>query len=151
MIALKQQLSDLNMIIRTDRRVWAIAGFLVVAFVVWSVTGTWRNLEQPLPEKYGRYKVEEEQIRSLVKGFNKTMNEGREERRFLREYIERVNHEVSVGKDEIDWQVSVLVNKLDAMTEKVEGLTNKIGRSTIKKTQLKSQLNQSNAKKKKKY
>ena len=149
MTGLKQQISDLVLIVRTDRRVWAFAGFVGVALTVWSVTGSWRNLEEPLPPKFGRYKIEEEKIKSLVDGFNKTMNEGREERRFLRNYIDRVQHEVSVSKDEIDWQVNVLVNKLDAMTEKVDGLTNDIGRSTIEDAQFESRLGKQKKKKKK--
>ncbi len=50
---MSQKLDDIKLLIKNDRRVWAVAGFLVFALVVWAATGK-------EPRGQGRAKVEME-------------------------------------------------------------------------------------------
>lgn len=150
MTGLVQSFSDLKLIVQTDRRVWAAGGFLCCVVFIWVVTGAWREEDPPVPEKYIRVKVEEDKINDLIKEFNKDMREGEEERKFLKDYIARVSQEVNVGKEEIDWHVNVLVNKLDDMTERVDLLANKVGASSIKNAQFEERLKQQKKNRKRK-
>ena len=150
MTGIVQTLGDLRLIVTTDRRVWAAGGFLCIVCFVWVVTGAWRPPDEEPPEEYVRVKVEDDKIRSMVAEFNKSLKEGVEERKFLKESITRVAQDVQVGKEEVDWNVNVLMNKLNDITEKVDGLANKVGASTIERAQFEEKLKQQKKDSKKK-
>lgn len=135
-----QVVSDLKMILKTDRRIWAAAAFLVCVTFIWLVTGAWRGEDPPIPEEYMKVRVENPKINDMVKEFNRTLKEGREERRYLQDYLARVSKQVEVGKDEIDWNVNILLNKLSDMTERVDGLAIKVGASSVHNAQLDNKL-----------
>ncbi len=137
-----QSLNDLQLLVKTDRRIWAAAGFLVTVTFVWFITGAWRGEDPPIPEEYIKVRVENPKIDDMVKHFNRTLKEGREERKYLQDYLARVSKQVDVGKDEIDWHVNILVNKLNDMTERVDGLAIKVGASSVHNAQLQNKLKQ---------
>ncbi len=150
MTALGQILHDLKLHASTDRRIWSAASFVIFVFTVWGVTGAWRGEEPELPDEQVRLKVEEEKVNNMIKEFNRDMTEAAEERKYLRDYLVRVNEQVEVEKQEIEWQVDVLVNKLNDMTERVDGIAIKVGASAVQSAKLAEKLKQQRAKRKKK-
>lgn len=150
MTALGQTISDLKLIAQTDKRVWSAGAFLCVVFFVWSVTGAWREEEEPLPEKLVNLKVEQPKIKPMLKEFNAAMREGAEERQYLKDYAVRVAQELETTKQEIDWHVDVLVNKLNDMTEKVDNIANKVGASAVHKEEFNQKLKKHKAKERRK-
>jgi len=148
--ALTQTISDTKTILSTDKRVWACFAFIAVALVIWLSTTTWREEKPPMPDEWVNVKVEEEQIRSLIKTFNQDMTEGKEEREYLKNYLSRFTNELEVNKKDMDWQVNILVNKLDDMSQKVDGLIHKVGERTIQKAKLNKKLEHRKGSKRKK-
>ena len=131
MNALIQNFSDLKLILSTDKRFWAAGGFIAVAFFVWFTTTTWRQEPAPTPDSYKNIKVVEEKTNVLIKDFNQALKEGKEERGFLKDYLYRVNHDLDANKQEIDWKVNTLSEKLNDITEHVDLLTNRVGASAV--------------------
>jgi KaiC/GvpD/RAD55 family RecA-like ATPase len=150
MTGLRQTLYDLKLHISTDRRIWSAAAFVIIVFTVWGTTGAWREVDPEPPEEYVRLKVEEENVNSMIKEFNVDMQQAAEERRYLRDYLTRVNKQVEVEKQEIDWHVDILVNKLNDMTEKVDGISLQVGASAIASAELEKKLKQQRSQKRRK-
>lgn len=146
MTALGQLLHDVKLHITTDRRIWSAASFVVMVVTVWLVTGAWREGEPEPPIERVRLKVEEEKVKDMIAEFNKDMKEADEERQLLRDYMTRVNQQVEVEKQEIDWHVDVLVNKLNDMTERVDGIALKVGSSAVETAELEEKLKKQKAK-----
>ncbi|MCB0325363.1 MAG: hypothetical protein KDD69_17390 [Bdellovibrionales bacterium] len=150
MTGLQQSLHDLKLHITTDKRIWSASAFVCIVFFVWFVTGAWREPEPEPPEKYVRIKVEEEKVNVMIKDFNKDLREAEEERKFLKDYLTRVTEQVKVEKEEIDWHVDVLVNKLNDMTERIDGIALKVGASAVETAELENRLKQQKAARSKK-
>lgn len=138
------------MIVMTDRRVWACAIFLCIVFLVWAVTGAWRESPPAKGEELWRVKSEEEHVVDMVKAMNKDVKEAQEENDYLKDKMTRIASELKVGKEEVDWHVNTLINKLNSMSEKVTILTSKVGEAALDKQKLESKIAQANKKKKKK-
>ncbi len=150
MTGLTQVFFDLKLHLTTDRRLWSAASFVIFVFTIWGITGAWREPEPELPEEQVRLKVEEEKVNNMIKEFNKDMKDAAQERKFLRDYLVRVNSEVEVEKQEIEWQVDILVNKLNDITERVDGIAIKVGASAIQSAKLEKKLKHQRAKRRRK-
>lgn len=140
MTALTQTISDVKAILYNDKRVWACLGFVFFALLIWLSTTTWREPKAPFPDEYVNVPIEQEKIQVMIKSFNQDMLEGKEEREYLQNYLSRFTNELEVGKKDMDWQVNILMNKLDDMSEKVDGLIHKVGEGTVKKAILNKKL-----------
>ena len=127
MTGVKQVINDLKLIVQTDRRVWAAASFIVIVTIVWVSTGNWRGEDITHVEDTVRFKVEQEKIKAMIKEFNKDMRQGREEQDYINSYLTRFQQELEVEKQEMDWHVDVLVNKLNNMVERVDNIAIKVG------------------------
>lgn len=147
MTGLVQTLSDLKLIIATDRRIWAACAFLLVVGLVYSITDSWRVIEPPPPEKLVPVKIHEEKIVNMVKGFNQAIKESAEERKYLKEYLSRVSNKIESDKEEIDWHVDTIINRVNDVTEKIDNLTHKVGEQRVQKTHFDRKLIQQTAKK----
>lgn len=152
MTGLVQGINDLKLILSNDKRFWAAGGFIATAIFVWFATTTWRQEAAPNPEKFKYIKVEEEKVDVIIKDFNQAMKESQEERALLKDYIYRVHNDLKISKQDMDWQVGSLVQKLDHITENVDVLTNKVGTSAVNnaKVEQRLKLNQKLDKRKKK-
>jgi uncharacterized coiled-coil DUF342 family protein len=140
MTALTQGIDDIKLILTTDKRFRSAGIFVVCVITIWLVTATWREKEEHIVDEYVKVKVEDDKINALIQTFNKDMKEGEEEREYLKDYLGRITTELRVDKKDIDWQVNVLVNKLDDITERVDGLANKVGASGIHNAKFKEKM-----------
>lgn len=141
-----QSLSDIKLILTTDRRIWAGSAFVAVVVVVWLATGSWRESPPEKPEEIWRVKVQEERVEDMVQGFNKDLKEEKEETQYLKDSLKRANSELGAGKEEIEWHVNTLINKLNSMSEKVDLLTNRVGNAAIEKQKLEAKIARSKKK-----
>lgn len=140
MTALTQGIDDIKLILTTDKRFRSAGIFVLCVVTIWLVTATWRDKEEFIVDEYVKVKVEDDRINALIRDFNQDMKNGEEEREYLKDYLGRVTNELKIDKKDMDWQVNVLVNKLDDITERVDGLANKVGASGIHNAQFKEKL-----------
>ena len=140
MTGLTHTISDIKTLFSNDKRVWSCLGFIFCALVIWLSTNSWRQSPPATPEQWVNVRVEEEILGDLAPTFNKDMQEAKEEREYLRNYLNRFNNELEVSKKEMDWQVNILVNKLDDMSDKVDGLIHKVGERSVEKAKLNKKL-----------
>ena len=131
MNALVQNFSDLKLILSTDKRFWAAGAFIGVALFVWFSTTTWREEAAPNPERYKFIKVEEPEINVMVKDFNSALKEAKEERALLKDSILRMDSDLQTNKQDVNWHMSTLVEKLDDITEHLDLLANRVGSSAV--------------------
>ena len=146
MTRIKQAIFDAILIAKTDRRVWAASGFVFTVTLVWFATGAWRALEDPPPEKLYPVLVKPEKIKDMVKGFSTQMREAKEENTFLHDAVTRMNNEISINKEEIDWNANALITRLNDVSEKVDQVANMVGQSAIQKAQLEDKIKKSKKK-----
>ena len=86
-------------------------------------------------------KIEEPpELRILIKDFNTVLEHAKEERGYLRDSIHRFKNDVDTEKEQFDWKMNSLVNKLDDITDDIDSLTNKVGASKIQSTKLENRL-----------
>jgi hypothetical protein len=140
MTGLIQSINDLKLILSTDKRFWAAGGFVFTAIFVWFATTTWRNHAKETPDEFKYIKVKEVKVDVLIDEFNQAMKEGKEERGLLKDYIYRVHNDLNTSKQDMDWQMSSLVQKLDHITENVDVLANKVGASSINNAKVEQRL-----------
>ena len=150
MTGLLQSFGDLKLIVSTDRRVWAAAGFVVCVVFVYFATTAWREEDPPPPEEYIRMRLDPFEWKSRITKFNKAMEESHKERKELREVVARASQTLKVQQQEIDWQANELIEKLDTMTDKVDGLINKLGGKSIQNVQRDRELNMHKSKNRRK-
>ncbi len=136
-----QNFSDLKQIMSTDKRYVAAGAFVVLALFIWLSTTTWRQPPAASPERFKLIKIEEQQeLNTLIKDFNSVLGQAKEERAYLRDSIHRFKNDVDADREQFDWKMNSLVQKLEGITDTVDGLTNKIGSSKIQSTKLEQQL-----------
>ena len=140
MTGLVQNINDLKLILSTDKRFWAAGGFIATAIFVWFATTTWRQQAALTPDSHKFIKVEEEKTDLLIKDFNLALKESKEERALLKDYIYRVHNDLNNSKQDMDWNVSSLVQKLDHITENIDVLANKIGSSAVNNAKVEQRL-----------
>jgi hypothetical protein len=145
---LGQTLSDVKLILSTDRRLWVTAVFCCTVFGVWLMTDSWREEEPPPPEKFINVKVIPEKIEEMVRGFNTQIKQAKEEREYLRDTMTRVGQEIEVEKEQIDWHTNTLITKLNDVSEKVDKLVNVVGDQSIGKAKLETKLKRQKQKQK---
>lgn len=150
MTGLIQSFSDLKLIVTTDHRVWACAGFLCLVTAIWFATEYWREPVPPPPEKIRKMLVEDDRYKTMIGQFTTAVRESKEERQFLKDSLSRVTQEFGVVKQEVDWHTDTLITKLNEMTEKVDRLVTKVGESHIANAQLEQKIAKAKKKDKKK-
>ncbi len=150
MTGLLQVINDLKLVVTTDKRVWAAAGFISCAVFLFFATTAWREEEPPPPEEYIRMRLEPFNWKSRVTKFNKAMKESNEERKALRDTVARASQDLRVQQQEIDWQANELIEKLNTMTDKVDGLINTMGGQSVRNATRDKQLDAQRSKKRQK-
>ena len=68
------------------------------------------------------------------------LGQAKEERKYLRDSIHRFKNDFDADRQEFDWKMNSLVQKLEGITDTVDGLTNQIGTSKIESTKLEKKL-----------
>lgn len=131
MTGLLQVFEDTKMIVATDRRVWAACGFLVAVVLLYFATTAWREEEPPPPEEMMRMRLEPFEWKARVTKFTKALEESHDERRKLHNLVSRASNDLRVQQQELDWQANELIEKLNSMTDKVDGLVNRFGGQSV--------------------
>ena len=135
-----QSVADLKILILTDRRVWSAGGFLFFVFFIWVLTSSWREVEVKPEKQQHMVAVYDTSYVSVLGQLNKDIKEGQEERKYLRESVNRISNQVSNAKEEANWHADTLISRLNEVSNKVDKLSNKIGAPAIESVELNQRL-----------
>ncbi len=147
MIGVLERLNDGVMIAKTDRRVWSAFGFLVAVVLLWIATGSWREAP-PEGEKHTWLPrpVHEDEI-DPVRSMATKLEERRKAREELHDTINRAASDFETGKQELDWHVNNLVDRLNDMGLRIDKLAKDVGARTIEKAELERKIKPAKKKK----
>ena len=140
MTGLKLALEDLKLVVATDRRIWSAACFILVVVTVWFATGAWREEETAPEERFTQVLVKPEKVEDLVKEFNLEVRQAKEENKYLHDAFQRMNNDIQVQKEEIDWHTDTLITRLTDMTGRVDKLTHIVGERSIERAKLEEKI-----------
>lgn len=144
---MKQFLTDIHLLLTTDKRIWAGAAFFACSIFIWLFTGSWRHqTQEPKTEKIYYMPEEKEVDRALVKEMHSKIKEGAEERQYLKDTISRVQQQIAADTEEIDWKVNSLVTRLNTVSNKVDNLANDIGQTAIQNSELEKKIRKGKSK-----
>ncbi len=127
-----QLVHDLKLIVSTDKRIWAAAGFLVVVFFMWAMTDSWRPPIVVPEEKTVKLIEEHKEARgvgsaAMVKDLS-NLNQSNER---LKLDINRISEELNSKQEEITWQMDGLISRLGSIHSKIDDITHKIGENKV--------------------
>lgn len=131
-----QLIQDAKLIVSTDKRIWAFAGFIVVVLVVWSLTDTWRPLPE-VPEVRNVKLVDQsgdDRVLPVLAGLSEGLGEVSKVTNGLQNDLSRVSRNIESRQEEIDWQMDKLVSRLGSMTSTIDNITKKVGEKTVEDT-----------------
>ncbi len=140
MSAVTQALSDSWLIVKTDRRVWAATSFVVIALVVWSITGGWRNYASDKKPEVAKIASDDIFIKSLVTDVHATLAGEKKRREEFKTVLQRTVSELDADKQKIEWHANTLVDKLTNMTIRVDKIAKDIGSRRIERAALEAKL-----------
>lgn len=136
-----QSIADVKLILSTDKRIWAMSGFLAMCAVVFVVTQSWREPPPEPEEEYVRVRIDDDiGYRSLMTTVTKDFQSSVVERKALRDEVVRASNDFQNQQQEIDWHVDNLVERMNSVTEKLDKLVGKVGEEAIKKAQLEQRI-----------
>jgi len=128
-----QLIQDAKLIVSTDKRIWAFAGFLLVVLVVWSLTDSWRPLPE-VPEERNVKLVDQsgdDRVLPILAGLSEGLGEVSKVNNGLQNDLSRVSRNIESRQEEIDWQMDKLVTRLGSMTSTIDNITRKVGEKTV--------------------
>lgn len=123
-----QLLEDSKLLIKTDKRIWAVCGFILVVLVVWALTDSWRPLPEVPEEKF--VTIREEPTRNagfLLQGLSEGLGEVNKQNEILQNDLNRISRNIESKQEEIHWQLDKLVNRLGSMNDTIDSITRKVG------------------------
>lgn len=147
MTALKDTITDTKMIIRTDRRVRAAGVFTAGVFLVWFLTGTWREprYQEERPKRV--IPQEEEAIKMMLADMERMLNERKKVNEEFKDIVNRQANEVETEKQKAEWHVNNLIDRMNGITMKVDKLARDIGDRKINDARLQKRIDGSKKKK----
>ena len=134
---MKQLIEDCKLLIKTDKRIGAGLGFLVVVLLMWSLTTTWRPLPDVIEEKFVEVEVApSNNAGTLLQGLSESLGTLSQTNDNLKKDITRVSKNLETKQEEIDWNVDKLVSRLSSMSSTLDSITKKVGERDVEKFEI---------------
>ncbi len=136
MVGFLEKINDGWTLLKTDRRFMSVGVFLSVVGTIYFLTETWR---EPAPEKEKQVFVPtaKPEIRfDPVRSMAAQIQERSKDRAELREVIKRTASDLQNGKQEMDWQMNELVDRLNTVGGKISKLAKDVGDREVEKAQI---------------
>lgn len=126
---MKQQLTDLIEIVKTDRRIWAIGGFIIIALFVWSMTASTRTTRGQaglLPDQMTASSPgtgATEAYNDLIVAFNNDIQESKARTNKVEMMLERQSNEFNEHRHMVTGIFETLADKLEQLAREVDALS----------------------------
>lgn len=122
---MSQQLEDLKLLIKNDRRIWFVAAFVVVALFVWVLTGTGgtkkrRIVRDTTPSTQGM--GSEEAFGDLIVAFKNDIDTAKSERKEMYDVLYRTTADLKEHKERVTGIFETLVDKFEQLAREVDTL-----------------------------
>ncbi len=129
---MKQALSDIQLLIKTDKRIAAACGFVLLVLIIFMFTDTWREPKKPHSERVLNLKTTEVVVpESSFTGLTESLSSVSKTNNNLKDDLTRVSRELETKQEEIDWKVDSLVTRLSNMTSTIGKITEKVGEKKV--------------------
>jgi Bacterial conjugation TrbI-like protein len=134
---MKQNLEDIKTLLKSDKRVMALAGFVGAVLVIWLLTGSpsrgsqgarARLTPEVTPSKQGS--ESQEQYGDLIIAFQNDIEQAKKDREETKSVLTRTQQELTEYKGRINGVFETLVDKFEQLAREVDNLA-----STVNKIQ----------------
>ncbi len=125
---MNQKLDDLKLLLKNDRRVWAAAGFIVVALFVWMLTnqgggGPRRPATLPIDQNASKQGTGgEEGFADLIVAFKSDIEDGKKQRTEMYDVMQRTKKDLADYKERSTGIFETLVDKFEQLSREVDAL-----------------------------
>lgn len=122
---MSQNLEDIKLLIKNDRRVWAIGGFIVVALFVWLLTSSdkpkrQRVVREVTPSEQGMGSAEA--YGDLIVAYRNDIEKAKTERKELYDVLYRTTTDLKEHKERVTGIFETLVDKFEQLAREVDAL-----------------------------
>jgi len=122
---MSQQLEDIKLLIKNDKRLWFVAGFLIVALLVTMLTGTGgkkkrRIVRETAPSSQGM--GSEEAYGDLIVAFKNDIENAKGERKEMFDVLHRTTVDLKEHKERVTGIFETLVDKFEQLAREVDSL-----------------------------
>ena len=127
LISMKQQIEDLKLMIKNDRRVMAVAAFIAIALIMFLFSDTGgqkRRRVKKAPEQRASKMREEETYRDLVVALQNEQELAKQQRKENRDFLVRMQNERNERNKKVDGLLETLVDKIEQIAREVDNLSN---------------------------
>jgi hypothetical protein len=124
---MNQKLDDLKLLLKNDRRVWAAAGFIVVALFIWVLTnqGGGRRAPAHMPIESTASKQgtgADEGFADLIVAFKNDIEAGKKDRIEMNDVLQRTKKDLNDYKERSTGIFETLVDKFEQISREVDAL-----------------------------
>jgi hypothetical protein len=99
---------------KCDRRIWAAAGFIIVALIIWILTNGGAHRQK-------RYQVDEG-FADLIVAFKNDIEAGKRERQEFRDDLLRTQNKVTELRERTTGNISAVVDRVDILSNRVDAI-----------------------------
>ncbi|MCB0322079.1 MAG: TraB/VirB10 family protein [Bdellovibrionales bacterium] len=122
---MKQQLEDIKLLLKNDKRIAAAAIFIAIALFVWLLTGTEspqrrRIVKEVTPSEQGMGSTEA--YGDLIVAFRNDIEEGKKQRKEMNDVLYRTTVDLKEHKERVTGIFETLVDKFEQLAREVDAL-----------------------------
>ncbi len=122
---MSQNLEDIKLLIKNDRRIWAVGGFIIVALFIWTLTnsgGTKRSriVKEVTSSKQGM--GPDEAYGDLIVAFRNDIETAKTERKEMYDVLYRTTTDLKEHKERVTGIFETLVDKFEQLAREVDAL-----------------------------
>lgn len=122
---MSQNFEDIKLLIKNDRRIWAIGGFIIVALFIWTLTnsgGTKRSriVKEVTSSKQGM--GADEAYGDLIVAFRNDIETAKSERKEMYDVLYRTTTDLKEHKERVTGIFETLVDKFEQLAREVDAL-----------------------------
>ena len=122
---MSNNIEDIKMLIKTDRRIWFVGGFIAVALVIWVLTSgnqkqRARIVGEVAPSEQGM--GSSEAYGDLIVAFKNDIETGKVERKEMYDVLYRTTADLKEHKEKVTGIFETLVDKFEQLAREVDSL-----------------------------
>ncbi len=122
---IKQKIEDFKLLAKTDRRIWAVAGFFGIALILTVATGSgsggeYRPRKSGIQAEFGELRVSEhEAYNDLVKAFRSDIEAGDKEREEMKSLLQRLGNDQKDFQQQVSTTIEIVADQLDSIAARI--------------------------------
>ena len=122
---MSNQLEDIKLLLKNDRRIWFVGGFILVALLIWILTSgpskqRARIVGEVAPSEQGM--GNSEAYGDLIVAFKNDIETGKAERKEMYDVLYRTTADLKEHKDKVTGIFETLVDKFEQLAREVDSL-----------------------------